>query len=437
MKKLVLALLTIAICLTPLFSYSQNTNAATESPKVNDLTLLRQAKDNVNITILKERGLSDSTIQELGDNIDVVASLVKPQISVTTQSQSTSTVLTDSQLKNLIDGLKLSKTNLDSGETYNVENGYVKMNDKIVPVPHSLSEQEKEQLKVLQTQDKTQKSVPSLKLDASNLKSTLEASSIPNNQYTQDTLTGAHRVTTSGYSYIKGTGWYQLPTVGINTNSYYADAAYGMGNIFNDSYSVGADLGVYTNDSIGRYWRTAINMGLPGWATCSETKFNNGECGWRSGTVTIDRFAHPKLYIIWGAVNPADYNGNTVVIQVYDGDTYQFLTSMGWYAPNRGFNYDGTGGNVYLKYEHALACTNQYNLGVKVKTCDLANGSYMLNSKWGGVNIYSPNASSPWYSSYSKWYPEIGDTPSEKRTIQLLSETRDTDSAVNINFNLQ
>lgn len=232
-----------------------------------------------------------------------------------------------------------------------------------------------------------------------------------------ETHTGAHYVVTSYSGYNKASGWFRLPDVYIAPGS--TDAAYGIGGIFTPNS--GADLGVYTKN--GSTWYTAINMGQPNWGTCPP---NSSSCGWHSGETPIYKNQHPKLYLIWKALDgTAADNYNHVEIQVYDGDTYEWITSMGFYAPGRGFNSNGTG--LTMKREHSLACMKGQ--------CDLSNGSYSKNSKWGGVHIYNPWTTASWTASYTASAVKA-DTDAEKRTITLHYSYPYYEDEVSINYNL-
>lgn len=376
MKRVILSAVTSFVLCLSSFSF------AFATPQDVKMEAEIKAKKEANVKIVKSKGIKDEWIEKVGDDIDIVAGLIQ------------TADVNETQIMNLINGL--TNTKYDKGTKYEIKDGVVNKDGELIAVPNLKNQWEKIN---------------------SNNNSDREKSETVSPLASYETYTGAHYVVTSYSGYNKASGWFRLPNVNIASGS--TDAAYGIGGIFTPNS--GADLGVYTKN--GTTWYTAINMGQPNWTSCPE---NSSTCGWHSGSKPIYKSEHPKLYLVWKASDgTAADNYNHVEIQVYNGDTYDWITSMGFYAPGRGFNSNGTG--LTMKREHSLACMQG--------KCNLSNGSYSRNSKWGGVYIYNPWTTASWTSSYTA-SAEKQDTEAEKRTITLHYSYPYYEDEVSINFNL-
>lgn len=144
-----------------------------------------------------------------------------------------------------------------------------------------------------------------------------------------------------------------------------------------------------------------------------------GTAKWVSGTTEINATLHPTVYILSKVLN------DSVEIYVYDAVTFNIITSMSYWAPSRGFNAAGSG--VTFNREHSLAFISG--------TGNLSDGSWMHNSKWYNVYIYSNYGYDQWKSAYTKSRGKY-DTYDEQRTITLLNSIQDYQDEVNIDFNL-
>ncbi|MDO3682142.1 hypothetical protein [Paenibacillus ehimensis] len=91
-----------SLALTLCFSGS---SVFADAPKETEQSLLRKAeqKRNLDKQVLKDQGIKDDVIAKLESNIDIVASLIKPQGEAVAFAGEEG--LNDQQLKNLIDGL--------------------------------------------------------------------------------------------------------------------------------------------------------------------------------------------------------------------------------------------------------------------------------------------------------------------------------------------
>ncbi|OAS16032.1 hypothetical protein [Paenibacillus oryzisoli] len=326
---------------------------------------LQQIKIKDEKQIIFKKGISESLLFQLGDDADIVANVIKEEKNISSE-----------KLRNLVTGLIKAKTFKDVGIKREINNG------KVIT-----SKGEEIAVPKLQSQD------------SFSGRKTEPISSLSN---TYLTGTGPHYVVSSNTGYAKATGYFTLPTTNTVGNT---ETAYVIGGIYTSNS--GADLGLYSKDDLT--WTPCINMGGTNWG---------GDGGWYESTVHISKASVPTLYLIWKT------NDNEVELQTYDGYSFELLSAISYYAPNRGFNKAGSG--VSIKREHALA----YSSGEG----DLTNGSYYLNSHWFNVYIYNNYITSQWSANYTSSRVK-GDTADEQSTITLNSSMYDYDDSVSIIFN--
>ncbi|RTE11184.1 hypothetical protein [Paenibacillus whitsoniae] len=253
----------------------------------------QQAKVAIEKQAILAKGVTESLIAQLGDDADIVASVIRDNKDIT-----------EEKINNLVNGLIKSKTYKDIGIKHQVINGKViNANGEIIAVPELRSQTTKE----------------------------LSASAKLSTTSTYSTGTGPHYVISSNTGYAKATGYYTFPSTNTVGDS---ETAYVIGGIFTSNS--GADLGLYSKDDLT--WTPCINMGGTNWG-------NDG--GWYESTVHINKQAVPTVYLIWKATE------NEVELQTYNGSSFALLSDISYYAPNRGFNTAGTG--TIIKREHALA----------------------------------------------------------------------------------
>jgi len=213
--------------------------------------------------------------------------------------------------------------------------------------------------------------------------------------------TGAHYVVTSREGYNGASGNITLPSVKMAVPG---DTAFEIFGVY--SHTAGMDLGIWCKDN--QNWYIGATVSDP-----------NGNITWYRSYSPISKAQHPTVHMI------VKVQDDAVLLEVYDGRNYKIIDSRIINAPNCGFNAAGTG--IKLTREHALAFIS--------KKGDLSDGSYMLDSKWSNVYIYSKNGFSLWTSDFSASRLK-GDTSDEQQTIHLSDLIPDYQDTCSILYNL-
>ncbi|MDQ0887916.1 hypothetical protein QFZ81_003004 [Paenibacillus sp. V4I9] len=240
--------------------------------------------------------------------------------------------------------------------------------------------------------------------------------------------TGVIRNVISQWGYSTTTMKIDLPSVYLNktndSSSYVFGGAYTKNPSTGMPYS-GADLGVGTEDSSGRYWFPVIYLGLPGW----DGKRLPGEDddGWyQSPTVSIDKNQVQKLYMI------VEANDDQLILSIFNGITYSEISSISMYAPGRYFTNEGQ--NVQLAQQASICYLAR---GDGTYNGYLQSGSYMRYATFSNVYIYNdlnlPNGTL-WTSSYTSAITK-GETTQAAAKINASVFSADYNHQVSINLN--
>ncbi len=239
--------------------------------------------------------------------------------------------------------------------------------------------------------------------------------------------TGVIRNVISQWGYSSASMYIDLPSVYLNqvndVSAYVFGGAYTKNPATGMPYS-GADLGVGTTDSNGRYWFPVIYLGKPNWD--GPRLPGEDEDGWYQSPVVIDKNVYQKLYLVFEA------NDDQLELQVWDAVGWNKLSHMNMYAPGRFFTNEGQ--NVQLAQQTSI-CYG-YDEVNEVYKGYLQSGSYLRYATYSNVYIYNdlnlPNGAL-WTSSYTSAITK-GETPQAATKIFSTVFSADYNHQVSINL---